>query len=166
MRKAKCVARIFIVVSFVLSSVHVRAQDLQPVKWQFSAVSVSDHKVKLLFTASLEDGWHIYSQFLEEGGPLPTTFTFQSDNNFSLQGKVKEESEPYKTYDETFMMPIVWYDRTAIFSQEVKLRTPATVVKGKIEFMVCNGELCLPPEEIPFSVEVKAADPGKHSKGK
>jgi len=164
MKKAKCVARLFIV-SCVLVSVVVQAQDLQPVRWQFSAVPVNDHKARLMFTASMDDGWHIYSQFLEEGGPLPTTFTFQPGDNFSLQGKVVEESTPFKTYDETFMMPIAWFDKTAVFSQEVKVRSAAAIIKGKIEFMVCNGELCLPPEEIPFSVEVKTVGTGKNSKG-
>lgn len=142
------------------------AQVLQPIKWQFTAVTTGDHEAKLIFTASLDEGWHIYSQFLKEGGPLPTTFTFLPSKDYLLKGKVKEEGSPVKSYDDTFMMEIVWYNDRAVFSQEVKLWAPVTTIRGRIEFMGCTYDMCLPPDEIDFSMEVKATGAGKKSKGK
>jgi hypothetical protein len=135
-------------------------------KWDFSAIRLNDHEARLVFTCNLDDGWHIYSQFLEEGGPLPTTFTFVPDPSYALIGKVNEESTPIKEYDSVFMMPIVWYENTVVFSQKVKMNISGSTVKGKIEFMGCNSVMCLPPDEIRFSVEVKSAPGDKSIKGK
>jgi thiol:disulfide interchange protein DsbD len=137
-------------------SLQAQSQRQKPVSWHFTAIRTSDKEARLVFTASLDDGWHIYSQFLDEGGPLPTTFSFGQDDDYSLKGKVNEESVPVKIYDNTFMMDIVWFTKTAVFSQMIKLNAPSTVIKGKIEFMACTEDLCLPPEEVAFSIKVES----------
>lgn len=149
--------RIFVCL-FVLSIPNDRiyAQVKAPVKWHFSAVQKSDKEAELVFTATMDEGWHIYSQFLEEGGPLPTTFTFSTSPDYERIDKVKEESTPIEKFDPTFMMPVVWFDKTALFTQRIKLKVPATTVKGKVEFMACTDYECLLPEEVVFSIEVKA----------
>jgi len=125
----------------------------QPVKWQFSARPISSTEAEIAFTANLDDGWHIYSQHLEEGGPLPTSFSFTpADDEYTRLGEVKEVSTPVKSYDNTFMMDIIWFAKTAVFTQKIKLKTATATVKGKIEFMVCTDEMCLPPDIIPFTV--------------
>jgi DsbC/DsbD-like thiol-disulfide interchange protein len=134
---------------------HAQGQQRLPVKWNFTAIPTGDKEARLVFTANLDEGWHIYSQFLEEGGPLPTTFTFTPGSNYTLKGKVKEESTPVKSYDDVFMMDIVWYKNTVVFSQEVSLRAPAATIRGRVEFMACRDDLCLPPDEIEFALEVK-----------
>lgn len=151
---------------FCCSLTFAQSPDANPLKWSFSAVRLNEHEARLVFTCNLEDGWHIYSQFLEEGGPLPTTFTFVPDPSYALVGKVNEESTPVKEYDNVFMMPIVWFKNTVIFSQKVQVKAATTRVKGKIEFMGCNSYMCLPPNEIDFSIEVKAPQEGKNTQGK
>lgn len=146
---------VYIMCSVTLAQAQVR----QPIKWQFTAAPVNESEVQLIFTANLDEGWHIYSQFMEEGGPLPTTFTFQPSEVYSLDGKVNEESTPVKSYDQTFMMDITWYGKTAVFSQNVKLHAPSAVVKGKIEFMVCTHEMCLPPDDIEFNIPASVDKP-------
>lgn len=128
---------------------------LSPIQWHFTSVPVNTNEAKLIFTAHLDDGWHIYSQFLEEGGPLPTTFTFEPDPTYELKGQVSEESAPVKTFDNVFMMEITWFSKTAVFSQVIKLNKPATTIRGKVEFMGCNDFMCLPPNDVDFSLEVK-----------
>jgi thiol:disulfide interchange protein len=144
---------------FILTG--AQAQVHIPYKWTFSATDGTGSEATLYFTVKLEEGWHIYSQFIEEGGPLPTTFTFMGSKEYTLISKVKEESEPIRSYDPTFMMNIVWFKQIAVFSQKVKLHTASTNVKGKVEFMVCTDEMCLPPEEVSFSIPVKVAKPQK-----
>lgn len=133
------------------------AQVHTPVKWNFSVVPTSDGgDALLMFRASLDDGWHVYSQFISNEGPLPTTFTFPPNSDYSLVGKVREEGNALKSYDSTFMMDVIWFAGSVTFVQKVKLHVPSTVVKGKIEFMACTDEMCLPPDELPFSLEVSA----------
>jgi len=136
-------------------SIAVVAQVPKPVKWDFKVASVSGGEATLVFTAALDEGWHIYSQFLQEDGPLPTTFTFTPSKDYTLVGQVKEESQGVKSYNEIFMMDIVWFEKTAVFVQKIKLQAPQAIVRGKVEFMVCTEEMCLPGEAVPFSLDVK-----------
>jgi thiol:disulfide interchange protein DsbD len=64
----------------------------QPVKWHFTAISLGDKKATLIFTATLAEHWHIYSQIPSAHGPWPTTFTFFPGDNYSLNGIVKEQT--------------------------------------------------------------------------
>jgi thiol:disulfide interchange protein DsbD len=137
------------------------AQVHKPVKWSFVAVPGKGSEATLMITATLEDGWHIYSQYIEEGGPLPTTISFSSSKEYTRVDKVKEEGMAIKSYDKTFMMDIVWYGHSVVFSQKVKLHVPLTMIQGKVEFMVCTEEMCLPPEVVSFNLEVKADKPDK-----
>jgi len=131
------------------------AQAPKPVKWDFKVASVTGDEATLVFTATLDEGWHIYSQFLEEDGPLPTTFTLAPSPDYAPVGKVKEESPGVKSYNDIFMMDIVWFEKTAVFVQKVRLQAPHVTVKGKVEFMVCTEEMCLPGEAMPFSLDVR-----------
>jgi len=141
---------------FVLGIAAARAQMYQPVKWHFSAVAVNDQEADIIFTANVDDGWHIYVQNLKEGGPVPTTFTFDQSDSYSRIDFVKDQSTPLEKFDQTFMMPVAWFEKTAVFTQRIKLNQSSTVVKGKVMFMACSEYQCLLPEEKEFSVEVKA----------
>lgn len=147
-----------IILGFVLTILigsSLYAQVHTPVKWQFAARALHGSEVELMFTATLDAGWHIYSQHLSPDGPLPTTFTFQPSPDYSLAGAVHEKSTPLKSYDETFLMDIVWFEGTVVFTQNVKLHTSSTSIQGRIAFMVCNDEMCLPPDEVTFSIPVQ-----------
>lgn len=128
----------------------VNAQRHTPVTWHFRT-----EQTTLVATAVLAPGWHIYSQFMEEGGPLPTQFTFDKSEAYSLIGRPEEKGDPFKFYDSTFMIDIIWLSNVAVFSQKIKLHTPYTTIKGKVTFMACTRDMCLPPDEQDFSIEVK-----------
>lgn len=134
------------------------AQIERPVSWKFTAQPVTGtQEAVLTFTASVGGKWHIYSQFIEAGGPEPTSFTFTSSADYELVGKVTEETTPTKAYEETFKMNIAYFNGKAVFSQKVRLKAKQTTIKGTLSFMACNDMQCLPPEEVEFSIPVKAA---------
>ncbi|MEI9918155.1 MAG: cytochrome c biogenesis protein CcdA [Bacteroidota bacterium] len=151
--------RLTIWLLFAAATTNTYAQVRTPVKWNFSADAISETEAHLTFTATLDSGWHIYSQFLGEDGPLPTTFTFVPSKKYKPVKKVEELSKPVKSYDKTFMMDIVWFEKVAVFRQKVKLQAPSATIEGKIEFMVCTDEMCLPPDEVSFQLEAKAKSP-------
>lgn len=131
------------------------AQNPQPVKWNFKSEPVTRPETTLIITASIAPGWHIYSQFMEKGGPLPTGFSFERSEEYSLVGKPEEKGKAIKFYDDIFMIDIIWYSDVVTFSQKIKLYEPFATVKGKVEFMVCNNQMCLPVNEQIFNIEVK-----------
>jgi thiol:disulfide interchange protein len=136
----------------------VFAQIERPVSWKFAAQPVAGtQEATLTFTVNVGGKWHIYSQFIEAGGPEPTSFAFTPSTDYELIGKVTEETTPTKAYEETFKMNIAYFNGKAVFSQKVRLKTKQTTIKGVLSYMACNDLQCLPPEEVEFSFPVKAA---------
>ena len=129
-----------------------RAQIEKPVIWSFSAKPTAAGEAILTLTANIDPHWHIYSQFIEEGGPVATSFTFAPSPDYEVVGKVKEQSKATKGFDKTFNIEIVWFERKAVFTQTVKLKKPSATITGSLEFMVCNDHQCLPPDQVDFSI--------------
>lgn len=129
----------------------VNAQILEPVKWSTSVKKIADNEFKLISTATIEKGWHLYSQDVPEDGPIPTTFSYNNEkNSFNLVGKTVEE-EGSIVEDPVFMMKIKFFDNTAVFEQTIQLLIEETVVNAIVEFMVCDDSRCLPPTEVDLS---------------
>lgn len=130
------------------------AQILTPVKWQFAAKKLNDKEAVIIMKAVIEDGWHIYSQNVEDGGPVKTSFTFDASKDFSLNGKTIEP-KPKTKFEDVFGMDVPYFSKEVVFQQKVKLNKGQTVVKGLVEFMACDAERCLPPDEVPFAIAIK-----------
>jgi thiol:disulfide interchange protein len=133
------------------------AQIERPVTWAFAAKPGASGEATLTFTAAIAGNWHIYSQFIEEGGPEPTSFKFTPSPDYELVGKVTESPEPVKAFEKAFNMNIAYFPKRAVFSQKIRLKAPQTTVKGTLTFMSCNDEKCLPPDDLDFSIAVKGA---------
>jgi len=148
-----------VVLSFMLlcSILGLSAQILKPVTWSFSNKQVSDTEFNLILTANIDNTWHLYSQFIDEGGPVPTSFKFKPSPDYVLVGKVSESPKPHKVFEKVFGMEVAYFEKIATFIQKVKLNVPATKINGSLEFMACDDAQCLPPEEIDFSFDVKGA---------
>ena len=147
--------KITLVLSMVLFTIAgAFAQIEKPVTWSYAAKKVSKTEAILYLKASIDDKWHIYSQNVKSGGPVKTTFAFSPSKDFSLVGKTTEPKAIVK-YEDTFKMNVSYFEDQVVFQQKIKLNKGATVVKGKVEFMVCNDKQCLPPNEVTFSIPVK-----------
>lgn len=146
-----------ITLSFILALIVMAgafAQIENPVKWSYTAKKVSDKVYELQITATLEPGWHIYAQDAGEG-PSPTTFSFTKNPLVTTDGKVKEVGSLEKEYDKNFGSVLKFYNSKVTFVQKVKLRSNvATVVKGSVNYMVCNDRRCLPPKDVQFSIKI------------
>lgn len=130
------------------------AQIEDPVTWSYAAKKVSNTEAIIYLKASMEKGWHIYSQNVKEGGPIKTSIKFEPSTSYTKVGKTVEP-KPITKFEDTFKMDVSYFENDVIFQQRVKLAKGAAVVKGTVEFMVCNDRKCLPPNEVSFSVQVK-----------
>jgi thiol:disulfide interchange protein len=125
----------------------------EPATWSFKSENLGDGNYEVQMICTLDEGWHVYSQTLSSlEGPLPTMFTFEDQDGLTLVGEVMEQ-EPHVEYDPNFMMDLAYFDTEAIFRQKVSAQE-AKVLKGSVDFMVCNDERCLPPELIEFTVDL------------
>ena len=130
------------------------AQIENPVKWSYTAKMISEKVYDIYITATLDSKWHIYAQDAGEG-PEPTSLSFSKNPLISLDGKIKEVGKLEKEYDQNFGSTLKFYSNKVSFVQRVKLKSPvATVLKGSVNYMVCNDRKCLPPKEIPFTVKL------------
>jgi thiol:disulfide interchange protein DsbD len=133
------------------------AQILDPVKWSFSSQRISSDEFELNFTAKIEKNWHLYSQYIPEGGPIPTTFTFEPSPNYKLIGKTIEP-KPHKMFDRNFEMEVQYFDGQAVFKQRIKSLTQQSFnVRGTVEFMACDDSRCIPPVEVDFDFALSAS---------
>jgi DsbC/DsbD-like thiol-disulfide interchange protein len=146
--------KIIFFVTVMIMSIGSQAQILDPVKWTFGAKKTSKNEATIFIKATIDQGWHIYSQNIEEGGPVPTKFSFTKSRDYDLVGKTVEP-KAISNYDEMFGMEIAYFDNEVVFQQKIKLKKGQTVVKGKLEFMVCDDERCLPSEEREFAISIK-----------
>lgn len=145
-----------LLVIFSMTALH--SQILDPVRWTTSVKKVSDTEYDLISKASVDKGWHLYSQDVPEDGPLPTLFDFEDNKAVKFVGKVKE-SKGTTEHDVVFDMVITFFENTATFTQRVKLLDAAgTTVKGEVEFMVCDDTQCLPPTYVDLIFKLAAND--------
>jgi thiol:disulfide interchange protein DsbD len=143
--------RIILFFTILLFASAVNAQILNPVKWKSSVEKVSETEYNLVFKAEIEEHWHLYSQDLPDGGPIPTEFIFDSIDtvdNFKLIGKTLES--PYTTaYDKVFEMDLNYFDYEATFTQKVELLNPdIKTVSVEVAYQVCDDEKCIYPSKV------------------
>lgn len=143
-----------IVVMVLMGASSAFSQILEPVKWQFVAKKINDKEAVVYMKAMIDKGWHIYSLNVADGGPIKTSFKFAPSNDFSLVGKPMEP-KPKTKYEEVFGMDVAYFNNEVVFQQRVKLNKGQTTVRGVVEFMACDAEQCLPPEEYAFAVVIK-----------
>jgi len=131
------------------------AQSNKEVKWSFSAKKIADKVYEVHLTALVNGDFHIYAQNVGVEGPIPTSFTFTKNPLLLLDGKVKEVGKVVKKTEEVWGGVVNYYERSVDFVQTVKVKGSAkTNLAGKVEYMVCDNEKCLPPAETTFSVAI------------
>ncbi|WP_207514431.1 protein-disulfide reductase DsbD domain-containing protein [Longitalea luteola] len=131
------------------------AQSSTQVKWSFSSKKIADKTYEVRVKATVNGDWHIYSQNVGVDGPIPTVFTFTKNPLLVVDGKVKEVGNLITKNEEVWGGKVNYYEKTVEFIQTVKVKSAAkTNLAGKVEYMVCNEEKCLPPSETTFSVAI------------
>ncbi len=131
----------------------VNAQMLEPVKWTHEVEQLEDGSFKVDFTAKIDEGWYVYSQDLEDGGPLPTTIEF--DKGVEILKVAEEKGKLKEGFDNMFEMNIKKYSEKVVFSANIKpLHTKVTRTTASVRFMCCDNSRCLPPTTIDFDIQL------------
>ena len=130
---------------------------LNPVTWSFSAVKLSDKMYEVHMKATIQPGWHLYSQNQPKDAiAIPTAFTFNPNPLLSRDGKVKELGKMEVMNDKELGVSANQYSLTVDFVQKVKLKSAVkTNLTGNVEYQTCDDKKCLPPKTVNFSIPVK-----------
>jgi hypothetical protein len=144
--------KIFLLLLTISLGLFAAAQN--PVSWAFSSKKIKDGVYELQFSASIQGGWHLYSQKQPSDAiAQPTAFTFNKNPLINWEGKVKEIGNLEKYHDKTLDVSANQFSNKVVFVQVVKLKAKAkTAVSGSVEYQTCNDEKCLPPKTIPFTI--------------
>ncbi len=134
----------------LLLSLAVQAQIQEPVQIKSEWKQVSSDEVEILFTASIEPGWHLYSTDLGEGGPISTSFHAEILQGATLVGKLQPLGKEINAFDNMFSMQVRYFEGMGQFVQKLKLTDADYMVEGYLEYGACNDENCLPPTTVPF----------------
>lgn len=134
----------------VISGVH--AQILKPVTWNSSVEMNDERNGRLIFKASIDEGWHLYGIDLPDGGPNPTTFTFDKVEGMTLNGDITPSRKPHEQVDMVFHLKLNWWEDKVDFYQDFTLNEPngAYLVEASVRFQGCNDGSCIPPSTETF----------------
>ncbi|XMO85996.1 protein-disulfide reductase DsbD domain-containing protein [Algibacter sp. AS12] len=144
-----------VVVIVLLFTVNSFAQILEPVKWTTDVKKISDSEYELIAIANIDTKWHLYSQTVPEGGPMPTIFSFVSNGHYLKKGNTKEEVG-VTVDDPTFNMKVKYFETKTEFKQRIKLKkNPPFNIETEIEYMVCDDKQCImpDPENLTFKIQ-------------
>ena len=138
----------FLLLSFVVYALQAQIKD--PVKFKTELTTLSDTEAEVVFTATIDKGWHVYSTDLGDGGPISATFNVDNKSGVELVGKLKPVGKEVATFDKLFEMKVRYFENTAKFVQKVKFTGGAYAIEGYLEYGACDDESCLPPTQVPF----------------
>jgi DsbC/DsbD-like thiol-disulfide interchange protein len=144
--------RVLMLFALVAATMAASAQIESPVRWSYAAKKLNDKEAVIFLKATIQDGWHIYSLNVKDGGPIKTSFTFSPSKEYSILGAPTEPTAITR-YEKAFSMDVSYFEKSVIFQQKIKLKSAKdAIVKGKVEYMTCNDKKCLPPDDIDFSI--------------
>lgn len=128
---------------FLFGILTLQAQFEEPVVWKSKVEQLAEDRYQLIFEAGIAPNWHLYSQFSDPEGAIPTEFVFDQTDSFKLVGNVIE-SESVVDYDQVFEMDLTYFNNSAVFQQQIQvLDDRLTQIKVEINYQACDDELCI-----------------------
>lgn len=149
--------KLFFFLLIISSSLLVSAQMTNPVSWTFTSKKINDNSYEVQMVATIQAGWHLYSQTQPKDAiAIPTSFSFNKNPLVEFDGKVKEMGKMEKFTDNDLGVSANQYSKIVVFSQKVKLKSKAkSNVGGNVTFQTCDDKKCLPPKTVNFSIALK-----------
>lgn len=154
--------KLFIFILFVSTGLFsVNAQDfLDPVSWDVSIQKESGNKYNIIMSATIDAGWHLYSQkqFGEEfEGPIPTEFSFNNSPETFILLDETIEPDVSPIFDPVFELDVISFEDKAVFIQSIEVIAPENLkIEVAIYYSVCDDEKCLPPDTKSFSIDLSS----------
>ena len=141
-----------LLIAVLLISTSSFAQIVKPLHWTWKAEKIKNDEYKLVFTALIDKPWHTYGMYIQEGGPVRTSFTFDKNSDVHTVGKMTESGPKAKEMvDDVFQIKVKLFEEKAVFEQVVKAKKGSKVT-GSLEFMACDDKSCLAPEKKKFEI--------------
>lgn len=140
---------------FIASLVSVKAQIVDPVHFTTKLNVISETEAEIVFNATIDEGWHVYSTNLPKNGPISATIHFDKMVGVEADGELTPQGNEIEKMDAVFNMKLRFFEEEATFVQKLKITDASYSLEGYLEYGACNDENCLPPTEESFSFKGK-----------
>jgi thiol:disulfide interchange protein DsbD len=125
-----------------------------PVSWKFELNKLSETEYEFKAFATIKNKWNIYSKDMGADGPIPTALIFTSSEFHKLTEPLQEKCKPIKAFDALFEMDVIKIIDKAEYTQKFTTLDKSKPFTGSVTFMCCDHERCLPPANVPFSLNL------------
>ena len=159
----KTTKNLFLLIAFFTVSIIAQAQILTPVKWTKSVKMTDDRNGVITFTATIDNGWHMYSNDSPADGPTPLSVNWKNTKGVKLVGGLTPSKAPTTIDDEAFMMKVRQWEGKVTLTQKFTVTEDKYNIDGDLQFMSCNDQTCTPPATESFSFTGKAGTPPKEN---
>ena len=148
--------KIVFAVLLMLFSMYGIAQMIEPVKWTIEMVPLKGgNHYEIVAKAKIDPGFKMYGLYLIEGGPVATSFNFETTENCKQFGKPEERTPAKKSHDKIFDMEVQYYKDNAEIKHKIWVSKKPAKISGYIQYMCCNDKVCTPPTDEEFSFTIK-----------
>ena len=127
------------------------AQIQEPIKFKTELAKLSDTEAELVFQATIDEGWHLYSTELPEDGPVSATLNIEQMEGVELVGKLTPRGKIIEHYDAMFEMDLRYFEHEGAFVQKLKFKGGNYSISGYLNYAACNDQNCLPPTDVEFA---------------
>ena len=140
--------RILSAVSMLIMAFMVHAQMVDPVKFTSTLKTNNTAEGEIVFSGTIDNGWHVYSTNLGNDGPIEATFHVNKLEGAELVGPLTPRGKEISEYDNMFGMKLRYFEKNVQFVQKVKFTKPQYNIDAYLEYGACNDEMCMPPTEV------------------
>ena len=140
--------KILSIVMLAMMCIAAMAQMMNPVHFTSELKKGKGAEAEIVFTATIDAGWHVYSTDLGSDGPISATFNIVKMDGAEKVGKLTPKGNVIKKYDKLFEMELKYFENQAQFVQKIKFTKPTYDIDCYLEYGACNDESCMPPSEV------------------
>ena len=134
------------------------AQMQDPTHFRVSQKQVSPTEVEVIFSGTIEKGWHVYSTGLADDGPISATVTTEKAEGAKPKGKLIPKGKEINTFDKVFEQNLRYFENSVQFVQKYEITGKTYHIKGFLEYGCCNDEMCMPPGNVEFDYQGKGPE--------
>ena len=142
--------KLLAILVLVLACVSTNAQMMDPVHFTTQLKELKNGEAELIFKATIDAGWHVYSTGLGNDGPISASFNKVKMDGAETVGKLQARGNEIKQFDKLFEMEVRYFEKAVTFVQKIKFTKPKYDIDCYVEYGACNDQSCLPPSEAVF----------------
>ena len=139
-----------------LIALSAMAQMMDPVHFTSQLKLLKEGEAELVFSATIDPGWHVYSTNLGNDGPISASFNTVKMEGAEPVGKLQARGSEIKKYDKLFDMELRYFEKAVTFVQKIRFTKPQYDIDCYVEYGACNDEACLPPSEASLKAKGKS----------